>query len=127
MGLFLRDLALLAILLAGLTFPNDDFESYPDGYLLTGLDGGTSWIGPYVVHGPGIAAMDDVETYADAAALNGLNNSGGGWSGSYADRVGLVGLHASDDLESYADTTALNGLNGGTSWIGAWSGAFVDR
>jgi hypothetical protein len=123
MGLFLRDLAFLAILLSGPTFPNDDFESYIDGAQLNALNGGGHWTGSYVDrHGlTGIQQYDDIESYTDGVALNGLNAAG--WPGAYVDTLNFTGLKASDDLESYSDGAALNGLNIGTGW----AGAFVDR
>jgi hypothetical protein len=119
MGLFLRDLALLAILLSGLAY--DDMESYPDGAPLNGLSGG-NFPGAYVEHGPGILALDTMETYTDGTPLNGLNG-GLGFTGPYAERINWFGVQAIDTMESYADGAALHGLNGGTNW----AGAYVDR
>lgn len=67
-------------------------------------------------------AYDDLETYTDLAALNGLNG-GSAWPSGYVDRVGDIAIRASDDLESYTDSAALNSLNGGNGW----NGAYVDR
>jgi len=103
-------------------FTKDTFESYADGAILNGLNGGNGFLGAYVDNGPGIMASDDAESYADGAALDALNG-GNGFTSAYVDRVNFTGVKAHDDSESYTDAASLNGLNGGTGW----SGAFVDR
>ena len=65
---------------------------------------------------------DDMESYADLAAVGGLNG-GSGWNGAYVDRVGNIGIHTNDNMESYTDSAAVNGLNAGVDW----NGAYVDR
>jgi len=100
----------------------DTLETYSDGAILNGLNGGSGFIGAYVDNGPGIVGVDDSESYSDGAALDGLNG-GNGFTLAYADRVGLLGVKASDDMESYSDGAALDALNGGSGW----SGAFADR
>lgn len=66
---------------------------------------------------------DDMESYADAAAVNGLNGGTGFGLAAYVDRSGPFGLQAVDNIESYSDAAALNALNGGNGF----AGAYVDR
>lgn len=72
--------------------------------------------------GGDVDSYDDMESYTDLVAVNGLNG-GTGWLAAYADRAGNVGLQAVDDMESYTDLAAVNGLNGGIGW----AAAYVDR
>jgi hypothetical protein len=65
---------------------------------------------------PVTLSEDDMESYSDAADLNGLNG-GTGWAGAY---VSNSYPYPQDDIESYSDTADLNGLNGGSDWAGAY-------
>lgn len=62
---------------------------------------------------------DDMESYSDAAAVNGLNG-GTGFAAAYVDLSGLFGVQAYDSMESYSDGAAVNGLNGGNGFAGAY-------
>ncbi len=66
---------------------------------------------------------DDLESYTDAASVNGLNG-GNHWNGPYVDRFAPTGIYDLEDFESYADGVAANGLNGGNL---GWNGAYVDH
>lgn len=105
---------------------NDSFEEYDDESLVNGLDGGEdsatiAWTAPYVDRNlfMGLQALDEMETYTNGAALQGLNN-GFGFSAAYQDHEVYIGLKDVDDMESYSDSAALNGLNGGTGWVSAY-------
>lgn len=65
----------------------DSFESYSDGVVVNGLNGGDGWDGAYVDRGGdlGIQGYDDFESYSDASPVNGLNG-GSGFSGPFIDR-----------------------------------------
>ena len=48
----------------------DDIETYTNGVALSGLDGGSIWLGPYVDRNYylGLQTLDDIESYTDLAA-----------------------------------------------------------
>lgn len=77
-------------------------------------------------------AIDDVESYADSAGVDGLN-AGLGWRDSFvarmiAIRVEPIGITDLDDIESYLDGAGLNGLDGGSGWDeGGWGSAYAAR
>ena len=66
--------------------------------------------------------FDDLESYSDAAALNGLNR-GEKWLSGYVDEPGDVGVQSIDDVENYTDAADLDGLNSGNSFNGAYNDA----
>ena len=108
---------------SGPSFPNDSFESYTNNVTVNALDGGSHWNGAYVDRfaPTGIYDLDYLESYSDAAAVNGLNGADLGFNnGAYVDRDGLFGIKANDDLESYSDGVSVNALNGGSDWGGAF-------
>lgn len=72
--------------------------------------------------------FDDMESYTELVALNGLDGGSGtrlvyGFTGPYVDRANHFGLKALDDMESYTVSAAVNGLNGGSGF----NGPYVDR
>lgn len=77
---------------------------------------------PFLSAAPAEQIYDDMESYSDGAALNGLNG-GTGFAAAYVDRNGLFGVQAYDSMESYSDGAAVAGLNGGNGF----SAAYVDR
>ena len=66
---------------------------------------------------------DDMESYTDMAAVNGLAGGTGFGLNAYLDRSQPFGVQADDDIESYTDGAALDGLNLGIGF----AGAYVDR
>lgn len=66
---------------------DDDMESYTNGELANGLNGGTFWGNAVVDRSSafGVQASDDMESNTDGALVNGLS-SGTGWSAVYVDR-----------------------------------------
>lgn len=70
----------------------------------------------------GSVLLDTMQSYANGAALNGLNG-GTGWcrTAAYVDRTAYLGLQALDTMESYTNGANLVGLNGGTGWAGAYN------
>src|SRR2546430_14560879 len=56
-----------------------------------------------------IVIQADMESYADAAAVNALNGASG-WNGACVERNSPLGIPSEDDLESCADPAAVNGL-----------------
>lgn len=111
--------SLLASIIPGIGFWNpggkirDDMESYSDGALVNGRNGGTGWLNYYIdrVNVFLIVTRDDMESYSSAASVDGLS-SGFDWSGNYADRDGVFGFYGVDDMESYSDGASVDGLNG---------------
>lgn len=91
--------------------PYDNMESYSDGVLLHGLNGGVGWPGPYVsrTNYAGSSVNDDMESYTDGVALSGLNG-GTGWPAAYVDRV--LYFDPNDEATSWADHAVIH--NGGT-------------
>ena len=73
--------------------PGDDFESYTDGALLNGLDGG--WCG------------DNVYDIC--------------WDTPWTARSNFAALQSYDDFDEYADGANLAGLTGGTGFSGAYA------
>lgn len=65
----------------------DDMESYTDGAVVNGLNGGSGWDSAYVDRPGvfGIQSNDTMESYGNGVAVNGLNG-GNGWSAAYVDR-----------------------------------------
>lgn len=119
-SLSLFDLPFIAC--CGESIPQDDIESYSNGVLLDGLNGGIGWIGAYEARNNfmGVQATDDMESYTNGADLNGLNGGSMDWIGAYVARDNYLGLKSQDDMESYTNGANLDGLNGGTGWIGAY-------
>jgi hypothetical protein len=65
--------------------------------------------------------LDTIESYANAAPLNGLAG-GTGWCklSSYTDRTNYLAIQTLDTMESYSNGSNLYSLNGGTGWAGAY-------
>jgi hypothetical protein len=121
--------------------PNDSMESYANGALVNGLNGGAngnnifviSWAGPYFSRGgfAGIYQYDDLEQYSNNAVLDGLDKQNpeerGMFTAAYSSRLNYKTALVLDDNETYSDNAALNGLNGGTNYGGTWTSAYVSR
>jgi hypothetical protein len=116
-------------------------ESYANGALVNGLNGGAngnnifviSWAGPYFSRGgfAGIYQYDDLEQYSNNAVLDGLDKQNpeerGMFTAAYSSRLNYKTALVLDDNETYSDNAALNGLNGGTNYGGTWTSAYVSR
>lgn len=64
---------------------------------------------------PSGLTRDNMESYANLAAVTGLNG-GRKWAGAYSDLSNFMGLQAHDNMEQYADTSPLDGLELGNGW-----------
>jgi hypothetical protein len=67
--------------------------------------------------------LDTVESYTNAAPVNGAKG-GSGWCklSSYTDRTNYLGIRGLDDMESYVNGTSIVLQNGGTGWAGGYIG-----
>jgi hypothetical protein len=78
---------------------------------------------------------DSMESYADAAAVNGLWGGINGiqiftisWTTVYSDRFNINGIWALDTMESYSDAAPVNGLDSQTAEDrGAFTSAYAAR
>lgn len=103
----------------------DNMESYTNGIVLDGLNGGERWKAAYYdkPNAFGVWSHDTIESYTDGVELDGLNGLYG-FSSSYADRIGNLGIRSRDSFTSYTDGVSVDGLNGGEL---SWNTAYSDR